>query len=107
MKVYITRQDPDIVKQKLTDQGFHTTEWTEKRNLTPQELIHYAKESDGLFSVGSNWIDRSFLEECRHLKVIAMCSVGYDRVDVPAATALGIPIGNTPGVLSKTTADTA
>lgn len=107
MKVFITRKVPDIIKQKLTDQGFLTTEWTEKRNLTPEELVRYAKESDGLFSVGSNWIDRSFLEECRHLKVVAMCSVGYDRVDVPAATELGIPIGNTPGVLSKTTADTA
>ncbi|WP_257656725.1 2-hydroxyacid dehydrogenase [Parapedobacter lycopersici] len=107
MKVFITRQVPPVIKQAFTDQGFQTAEWTERRNLTPEELIRYAKESDGLFSVGSNRIDRSFLQECRHLKVIALCSVGYDRVDVPAATELGIPIGNTPGVLSKTTADTA
>ena len=107
MKVFITRQVPSVIKQAFIDQGFQTAEWTERRNLTPEELIRYAKESDGLFSVGSNRIDRSFLQECRHLKVIALCSVGYDRVDVPAATELGIPIGNTPGVLSKTTADTA
>lgn len=107
MKVFITRQVPPVIKQAFTDQGFQTAEWTERRNLTPEELIRYAKESDGLFSVGSNRIDRSFLQECRHLKVIALCSVGYDRVDVPVATELGIPIGNTPGVLSKTTADTA
>ncbi|WP_353183089.1 D-glycerate dehydrogenase [Parapedobacter lycopersici] len=107
MKVFITRQVPSVIKQAFIDQGYQTAEWTERRNLTPEELIRYAKESDGLFSVGSNRIDRSFLQECRHLKVIALCSVGYDRVDVPAATELGIPIGNTPGVLSKTTADTA
>ena len=107
MKILITRQVPDSIKQTLIDQGFEISEWTEKRNLTPDELIGYAKECDGIFSVGSNRIDRKFLTECRHLKVIALCSVGYDRVDVPAATELGIPIGNTPGVLSKTTADTA
>jgi lactate dehydrogenase-like 2-hydroxyacid dehydrogenase len=39
--------------------------------------------------------------------VIALHSVGYDNVDVPAAKALNIPIGNTPGVLSAATADTA
>ena len=107
MKIYITRQVPDRVKLALTSQGFEISEWTAKRNLTPEELIYHAKQSDGLFSVGGNQIDRNFLTECRHLKVIALCSVGYDRVDVAAATELGIPIGNTPGVLSKTTADTA
>src|SRR5690606_21573952 len=107
MKIFITRQVPVVVKQALTDHGFHVSEWAAQRNLTPEELVYHAKQSDALFSVGSNRIDRPFLQACRHLKVIALCSVGYDRVDVAAATELGIPIGNTPGVLSKTTADTA
>ena len=107
MKIFITRQVPASVKQAFTDYGFHVSEWTERRNLTPEELVYHAKQSDALFSVGSNWINRPFLQACSHLKVIALCSVGYDRVDVSAATELGIPIGNTPGVLSKTTADTA
>src|SRR5690606_9184841 len=107
MKIFITRQVPASVKQAFTDHGFRVSEWTERRNLTPEELVRYANQSEALFSVGSNRIDRPFLEACRHLKVIALCSVGYDRVDVSAATELGIPIGNTPGVLSKTTADTA
>ena len=58
-------------------------------------------------ALGGHQIDKQFLQACSHLKVIALCSVGYDHVDVTAATELGIPIGNTPGVLSKTTADTA
>jgi lactate dehydrogenase-like 2-hydroxyacid dehydrogenase len=41
------------------------------------------------------------------LKVISLHSVGYDNVDIAAATAMKMPIGNTPGVLSDATADTA
>jgi glyoxylate reductase len=43
----------------------------------------------------------------RQLKVISQMAVGYDNVDVAAATQRGIPIGNTPGVLTDTTADFA
>ncbi len=107
MNIFITREIPEIIKQSFQDQGYAVSEWTEKRDLSPSELIHYAKNSDALFSVGKNQIDRDFLEACRHLRVIALCSVGYDNVDVEAATQLGIPVGNTPGVLSKATADTA
>ncbi|WP_257668161.1 2-hydroxyacid dehydrogenase [Parapedobacter tibetensis] len=107
MKIFITREVPATIKQSLVDNGFQLVEWTEKRDLTAHELIHHTKSSDALFSVGGNQLDRHFLKTCSHLKVIALCSVGYDRVDIAAATKLGIPIGNTPGVLSKTTADTA
>lgn len=107
MKIFITRQVPTTIKQALIDQGFQVSEWLEKRDLTADELVHHVQEHDALFSIGNNKIDNQFLQACEHLKVIALCSVGYDRVDVPAATKRGIPIGNTPGVLSKTTADTA
>ncbi|WP_233632747.1 D-glycerate dehydrogenase [Parapedobacter sp. ISTM3] len=107
MNIFITREVPAIIKQSLTDQGHRLFEWTEKRDLTPDELIQYAKDSDALFSVGGHAIDSDVLAACDHLRVIALCSVGYDHVDVATATRLGIPIGNTPGVLSKATADTA
>lgn len=107
MRVFITREVPSIIKQTLTDHGFQVSEWTERRDLTPDELVEHAKASDALFSIGRNTIDEQFLQACDHLKVVALCSVGYDRVDVAAATKRRIPIGNTPGVLSKTTADTA
>ncbi|MFC7522984.1 2-hydroxyacid dehydrogenase [Parapedobacter sp. GCM10030251] len=107
MKIFVTRILPEIIKSSLTDDGHQVSEWTEKRDLLPSELIRHCQAADALFSVGKNHIDRHFLEECRHLRVIALCSVGYDNVDVAEATQLGIPIGNTPGVLSKATADTA
>lgn len=107
MKVYITRIIPSIGVDILKEAGIEVVEWAEKRDLTQEELIAHCKECDALLSVGSNKIDHHFLNESSHLKVIALLSVGYDRVDVAEATRLRIPIGNTPDVLSNATADIA
>jgi lactate dehydrogenase-like 2-hydroxyacid dehydrogenase len=107
MKVFITRVIPEAGLQLLREAGIEIFQWTEKRDLTPGELTDYCRQADALLSAGSNKIDKSFLQTCSHLKVISLHSVGYDRVDVPAATALKIPVGNTPGVLSDATADVA
>jgi lactate dehydrogenase-like 2-hydroxyacid dehydrogenase len=106
MKVFITRVIPEVGLKKLLDAGLEIVQWKEKRNMSPQELIEACKPCDALLSAGGK-IDANFLKECKHLKVIALHSVGFDSVDVAEATRLKIPIGNTPGVLSKTTADTA
>jgi lactate dehydrogenase-like 2-hydroxyacid dehydrogenase len=107
MKVFITRVIPDAGLQLLEHAGITITQWTEKRDLTQKELIDACKQHDALLTSGANNIDAHFLHECKHLKVIALLSVGYDNVDVKTATSLNIPIGNTPGVLSGATADTA
>ena len=106
MKVFITRVISEAGLKLLRDAGIDIVEWKEKRQLSKEELIAACQDADALLSVGSK-VDREFLAACKHLKVIALHSVGYDHVDVPAATELGIPIGNTPGVLSAATADTA
>ncbi len=107
MKVFISRKIQETGLQFLRQAGISFTEWTTKRDLTPQELIEQCKNADALLSAGNNRIDRAFLETVSHLKVISLHSVGYDNVDVPAATEFKIPIGNTPGVLSEATADVA
>ena len=107
MKIFSTRALPEPFKQSFVDQGHILTEWIEKRDLSPRELIDHTQACDALFSVGKNKINADFLVACPQLRVIALCSVGYDNVDVPEATKRGIPVGNTPGVLSKATADTA
>lgn len=107
MKVFITRVIPDIGVKLLENEGFTVTQYTGKQELGQQELIARCKHFDALLSVGPNKIDAHFLAECRHLKAIALLSVGYDNVDIATATRLGIAIGNTPGVLSGATADTA
>jgi lactate dehydrogenase-like 2-hydroxyacid dehydrogenase len=107
MKVYITRVIPEIGIQMLKDAGITVSQWVEKRNMTREEFLAKCKENDALLSAGSNSIDKDFLNECSHLKVISLYSVGYDRVDVAEATRLKIPVGNTPDVLSAATADVA
>lgn len=107
MKVFITRQIPEAGIRLLRDAGIEFTEHTEKRNLAPEELVAACKAHDALLSVGGNKLNADFLQACRHLKVIALMSAGYDNLDVATAKALGIPVGNTPGVLSNATADTA
>lgn len=107
MKVFITRKIPQAGIDILEAQGYEIKIWSENRTLTPEELIENCQGMDALLSAGPNKINRSFLQACKHLKVIALHSVGYDQVDVEAANEFKIPIGNTPGVLSGATADTA
>lgn len=106
MKVLITRVISEAGLKLLRAAGLTIVEWKEKRPLSKEELISACQDVDALLNVGSR-IDQDVLSACKHLKVIALHSVGYDNVDVEAATALGMPIGNTPGVLSAATADTA
>jgi lactate dehydrogenase-like 2-hydroxyacid dehydrogenase len=107
MKVFITREIPEIAIQQIQNAGIEIFVWNEKRELPPAELIENCMQCDALISAGYNKIDANFLNTCHHLKVIALHSVGYDNVDIPTATRLKIPIGNTPGVVSEATADTA
>ena len=107
MKVFATRFIPAIGLQLMQDAGISVTQWTQQRSLTPEELIGHCQQYDALLSAGQNRIDKNFLQACRHLKVISLLAVGYDNVDVAEAARLGIPVGNTPGVLNNATADTA
>jgi glyoxylate reductase len=77
--------------------------------LPPDELVSLAAEFDGIVSHLTDRIDTAVLESGRNgrLKVVANAAVGYDNIDVVSATAMGITICNTPGVLDDTTADLA
>jgi len=107
MKVFITNIIPEAGLTLLRNAGIEYEQWNERRNLTPKELIEKSKESDAIIIAGYSVIDANFLHECKHLKIISLHSVGFDRVDIDEATKLKIPVGNTPGVVSAATADTA
>jgi len=63
---------------------------------------------DGVLTLLTDRVDDEFLDAAGpQLKVVSNYAVGFDNVDVPACTARGIPVGNTPGVLTETTADLA
>jgi glyoxylate reductase len=73
------------------------------------ELLERAPGHDYIYSLVTNTIDARLLEACAattpRLKLVANMAVGYNNIDVVAATRLHIAVTNTPGVLSDTTAD--
>jgi glyoxylate reductase len=105
-KVLITRIIPNIAYKMLIEAGLDVTVW-EGEPMTSEELIRESKKVNALLSLGANKINKTFLSQCNHLDVIAQFAVGYDNIDVIEATRLGIPVSNTPDVLSDATADVA
>lgn len=91
----------------LTGAGFEVLVWEGAGPMTQPELITRCKEVDALLSLGADKLDKTFFSQSSHLDIIAQFAVGYDNIDVPEATRLGIPVGNTPDVLSEATADIA
>ncbi|MBI2471262.1 MAG: D-glycerate dehydrogenase [Planctomycetes bacterium] len=77
------------------------------RPLTYDELLGKVKGRDAILTMLSDRIDERLISESNGLKVIANYAVGYDNVDIKAATAKGIVVTNTPGVLTDSTADMA
>jgi len=75
--------------------------------LARSELIARLKDKDGLVCLITDRIDAEVLASAPRLKVVANVAVGYDNIDVAAATARGVVVTNTPEVLTETTADFA
>jgi glyoxylate reductase len=70
-------------------------------------LVPYLAEAEGLFSLLTLRVDEGLLARMPRLRVVSNMAVGVDNVDVAACTQRGIPVGNTPGVLTDATADLA
>jgi D-3-phosphoglycerate dehydrogenase len=77
------------------------------RIITREELIEGVKDKEGLLCLLTDRIDEEIIDCGKNLRIIANYAVGYDNVDVKAATKRKIPVTNTPGVLTDTTADMA
>jgi glyoxylate reductase len=81
--------------------------WEKKGPIPPDILAEWIKDAEGLITYANIKITGELLAQADHLRVIAQPAVGYDNIDIEACTKLGIPFGNTPGVLVETTADLA
>lgn len=82
--------------------------WPEDRPMTPDELRSAIGSAHGLFhSPATDRVDATLIAAAPRLRVISGFGVGYDNVDVAAATARGIRVCNTPGVLAGAVADQA
>jgi len=106
MKVFVTRKIPqpglDLLKKEFTiDVNPYD------RVLTREEIIEGIKGKNGMLCLLTDPIDREVIYAEPKLKMIASYAVGYDNIDISAATERGIPVSNTPGVLTETTAELA
>ena len=75
--------------------------------MSRADILDKIQDKEGLLCTISDRIDAELMDCAPGLKMIANFGVGYDNIDVPAATARGIRVSNTPGVLTDATADLA
>jgi glyoxylate reductase len=103
--IFITRKIPDKTVNLLSEQ-FDVSMWEEEEVPVPREILkEKIKSVDGLFCLLTEQIDRELLAHASNLKIISNMAVGYNNIDIKAASEKGIMVTNTPGVLTEATAD--
>jgi len=102
--LYITRLLPQAVLDAISGQYRMLAEPTD-RPPTVDELRHGFAEAQAVICTLTDRIDASVLSNVTKLKIIANYAVGYNNIDLPAATQRGIIVTNTPDVLTDATAD--
>jgi glyoxylate reductase len=104
-EIFITRRLFKEVIQFL-EQEEHLLEINDTDRILPAaELVERTLGKSGLICLLNDTIDSEVMDKVGSLKVISNIAVGYDNIDVEAATERGIVVTNTPGVLTETTAD--
>ena len=105
-RIYVTRELPGTAIDRLRED--HEVEvWPEPGPPPHDELIAHARDADALLTLLTDRIDADFLDRAGGLRGVANYAVGTDNVDLEAATGRGVPVGNTPDVLTDATADLA
>jgi glyoxylate reductase len=106
-RVFVTRLIPDKGLD-MVRQVAGVEVWQDPLPPPYETLLQKVTGLDALLCLLTDKIDANLMDAIGpQVKVISQMAVGFDNIDVPAATARGIPIGNTPGVLTDTTADFA
>lgn len=104
-KIYVTRIIPEpglsLLKEHCEIDIHESKEWPPSR----EELISKVKDKDGLLCLLTDRIDSEVMDSAPSLKVISTYSVGYDHIDIEAATKRGIYVTHTPGVLTDAVAE--
>lgn len=107
MKVFITREIPEIAVELLLNSGLEVDVFSKHRAIKKDELIKYAKDADGLITLLSDKIDEEIIDQLPNCKVIANYAVGYNNINIKYAKTKKIIVTNTPDVLTNSTADLA
>ncbi len=106
-RVFVARRIPDEGLALLIGSA-DVDLWQEELPPPRDELLRRVEGISGLVSLLTDRVDDELLDAAGSgLRVVSNYAVGFDNVDVPACTRRRIPVGNTPGVLTETTADLA
>ena len=105
-RIFCTRGLPGRALERLNAVA-ELEVWPERTPPAPDVLREHAASADALLSLLTDRVDRELIRAAPRLAAVANYAVGVDNVDVGAATERGIPVGNTPDVLTETTADLA
>ena len=106
-KVFVTRAIPQKGFE-LIQEFCEVDLWQSELPPTRDELVEHVRGVEGLLCLLTDKIDGEVMDEAEpQLKVVSNHAVGFDNIDVNAATARKIPVGNTPSVLTDATADFA
>jgi glyoxylate reductase len=105
-KVYVTRLLPKEAMDRIHS-NCEATVWDGELPPPRDVLLKNVADVEGLLSLLTDKIDAELMDKAPKLKVVSNYAVGFDNVAIPEATKRGIIVGNTPGVLTDTTADFA
>ena len=106
-KVFVSRIIPDDGLRPVLD-ACDATVWQDELPPPRDTLLSSIEGCDGVLTLLTDRVDDEFLDRAGPgLRVVSNFAVGFDNIDVPACTARGVAVGNTPGVLTETTADLA
>ena len=105
-RVFVSRRIPEAGLSKIKA-ACDAEIWPDQ--LPPPADVLKKKIADcvGLVSLLTDRIDGALLDSAPKLKVVSNFAVGFNNIDVPAATSRGVCVGNTPGALTDATADLA
>jgi glyoxylate reductase len=105
-KVFVSRRIPAAGLERI-QQECEAEVWPEQLPPSYDVLRRKVADCDGLVSLLTDKIDAPLLDAAPRLRVVSNYAVGFNNIDVPAATARGVAVGNTPGALTDATADMA
>lgn len=105
-RIFVTRRIPEAGLTRLRA-AFDVVVNPDDRPLTTEELHRGIADADAVIGLLTDRIDAAFFDAAPHLKGYANYAVGYDNIDMTEATRRGIPVSNTPDVLTMATAELA
>jgi len=106
LKVLVTGNLPEDITDRIRS-DYATRIHDLDRPMARDALLSAIPEVDGLLCMITDRIDTELLDQAPRLKIVANFGVGYNNIDVAAATRHGVMVTNTPGVLTESTADLA